>query len=336
MKSFLSRTLSLAAVLTAAVIAVPTAVPAAATATTPTAPTAPAVPTTVSVLAFNIYQLPRVADGDAAGKDRRARAAETVIRSADPGVLVLEEAFSAEAESLRARLADRWPYQTPLVGQYCATSAGWTTVTGNCSTSPLVVSGGVTVFSKYPITQQHQLVYRNSYFPTADYYANKGAALVRVVKDNRPIWIAGTHLQADQSPYSIATAHTTRMAQLGELRALVAKYAPATEPVVIAGDLNIEYWAGQSRVDGQGRSQIRQAEAALSATLAETPIHPYTFDGATNPLAATNSTTTYRDVLDYIGLAVGHATPTLTPVRTLGYSAAPPSDHYPVQTTVGY
>ncbi|GAA2993014.1 hypothetical protein GCM10010483_41830 [Actinokineospora diospyrosa] len=66
----------------------------------------PALATTsvsLSVLAFNIYQLPRVADGDTAAKQRRAGEAEALIRSTDPGVLVLSEAFSAEAESLRAQ-----------------------------------------------------------------------------------------------------------------------------------------------------------------------------------------------------------------------------------------
>jgi len=304
------------------------------------APAQAAPVSTVSVLAFNIYQLPRIADGDTAAKERRAKEAEAVIRAADADVVILSEAFSAEAESLRGRLADRWPAQTPLVGQYCSTSAGWNSVNGNCSNSLVVVNGGVTVLSKYAITAKHQLVYRNSFWPTADYYSNKGAALVRVVKDGRAVWVAGTHLQADQTPLSIATSHDVRMAQLGELRALVDKYAPASEPVIVGGDLNVEYWAGRSRVDSAGRNQVQQASAALGGPIVGGSVQGFTYDGATNPIAAANGGAAYRDVLDYIGTTRGSSsTRPLASVgtgRTLGFGSALPSDHYPVLATVGF
>ncbi|WP_436494237.1 sphingomyelin phosphodiesterase [Actinokineospora sp. HUAS TT18] len=293
---------------------------------------------TVSVLAFNIYQLPRVADGDVAAKERRAKDAEAAIRAADADVVILSEAFSAEAESLRGRLADRWPQQTPLVGQYCSTSPGWTTVNGNCSNSLVVVNGGVTVLSKYPITAKHQLVYRNSFWPTADYYSNKGAALVRVVKDGRAVWVAGTHLQADQSPFSIAKSHEVRMGQLGELRALVDKYAPSGEPVIVGGDLNVEYWAGKSRLDSAGRTQVEQASAALGGPIVGATVQGHTYDGVTNSIARANGGATYRDVLDYIGATASAGRPlaSVGTVRTLGFGQGEPSDHYPVFASVSY
>ncbi|CRK61940.1 Sphingomyelinase C precursor [Alloactinosynnema sp. L-07] len=294
--------------------------------------------TTVSVLAFNIYQLPRVADGDVAAKEKRARDAEAAIRAADADVVILSEAFSAEAESLRGRLADRWPAQTPLVGQHCSTSPGWTTVNGNCSNSVAVVNGGVTVLSKYAVTAKHQLVYRNSFWPTADYYSNKGAALVRVVKNGRAVWVAGTHLQADQSPFSIARSHEVRMGQLGELRVLVDKYAPASEPVIVGGDLNVEYWAGRSRLDGSGRDQVQQAAAAVGGPIVGSPVQAHTYDGVTNSIARANGGAIYRDVLDYIGATASKGRPlaSVGAVRTLGFGQGEPSDHYPVLATVAY
>lgn len=293
----------------------------------------------VKVMAFNIWQLPWIASPNTSDKQARARAAEAVIRANDADVVVLDEAFSAQAEEMRNRLKDVWPHQTPLVGQYCKTSAGWNSVNGNCSNSPIVVNGGVTVLSKAPVTEQHQLVFRNSYSGTADYLSNKGAALARLVVNGKPLWIAGTHMQADEGPETLPKAHEIRMAQLGEIRELVTKYAPTGEPVVIAGDLNIEYWAGQARKDAQGRTQVQQGEAALGGVLRTTGEGAYTFDAATNPNAAKSVPATYRDSLDYVGAvrAGGRPLAAVGPVQLVHYDGGTiPSDHYPVVAKIQY
>ncbi|MFC9255923.1 sphingomyelin phosphodiesterase [Amycolatopsis thailandensis] len=293
----------------------------------------------VKVMAFNIWQLPWIASPNTSDKQARARAAEDVIRANDADVVVLDEAFSAQAEEMRNRLKDVWPYQTPLVGQYCKTSPGWTTVNGNCSNSPVVVNGGVTVLSKAPVTEQHQLVFRNSYSGTADYLSNKGAALARLVVNGKPLWIAGTHMQADEGPETLPKAHDVRMAQLGEIRDLVTKYAPPAEPVVIAGDLNIEYWAGQARKDSLGRTQVQQGEAFLGGVLRTTGEGSYTFDAATNPNAAKSVPATYRDSLDYVGAvrAGGRPLAAVGPVQLVHYDGGTiPSDHYPVVAKIQY
>ncbi|NBH10636.1 sphingomyelin phosphodiesterase [Amycolatopsis sp. SID8362] len=299
-----------------------------------TAAPAQAADASVSVLSFNLWQLPWIANPNTSDKEARAQAAEHVIRGQDTDVVVLEEAFSAQAEDLRDRLADAYPFQTPLVGQYCSTSAGWASVNGNCSTSPFVVNGGVTVLSKYPITEKHQLVYRNSYSGTADYLANKGAALVRISAHGKALWLAGTHLQADEGPETLPKAHEVRMAQLGELRDLTVARVPAGDAVAIAGDLNIEYWAGQGRRDAAGRTQAEQGEAALGGTLGTAGAGEYTFDAATNPAAAKSVPATYRDSLDYVG-SVRRAE--VGPVRLVHYDGGTiPSDHYPVRAEIHY
>ncbi|MGW4831404.1 sphingomyelin phosphodiesterase [Amycolatopsis japonica] len=294
---------------------------------------------TVKVMAFNIWQLPWIASPNTSDKQARARAAEAVIRANDADVVVLDEAFSAQAEEMRNRLKDVWPHQTPLVGQYCSTSPGWTTVNGNCSNSPIVVNGGVTVLSKAPVTEQHQLVFRNSYSGTADYLSNKGAALARLVVAGKPVWIAGTHMQADEGPETLPKAHDVRMAQLAEIRDLVTKHAPAGEPVVIAGDLNIEYWAGQARKDSLGRTQVQQGEAFLDGVLRTTGEGAYTFDASTNPNAAKSVPATYRDSLDYVGAvrAGGRPLAAVGPVQLVHYDGGTiPSDHYPVVAKIQY
>lgn len=288
----------------------------------------------VSVLSFNLWQLPWIANPDTADKQARAQAAESVIRAQDTDVVVLEEAFSDQAEDLRDRLADAYPFQTPLVGQYCSTSPGWTSIAGNCSNSPFVVNGGVTVLSKYPITEKHQLVYRNSYSGTADYLSNKGAALVRIFAHGKALWLAGTHLQADEGPETLPKAHDIRMAQLRELRDLAAAHVPDGDAVAVAGDLNIEYWAGQDRRDAAGRTQPEQGEAALGGTLETAGAGEYTFDAATNPNAAKSVPAGYRDSLDYVG-SLRRAE--VGPVRLVHYDGGTiPSDHYPVRAEIHY
>ncbi|VVJ25252.1 Uncharacterised protein [Amycolatopsis camponoti] len=288
----------------------------------------------VSVLSFNLWQLPWIANPNTSDKEARAQAAERVIRAQDTDVVVLEEAFSAQAEGLRDRLVDAYPFRTPLVGQSCSTSPGWTSVSGTCSNSPIVVNGGVTVLSKYPITEKHQLVYRTSYSGTADYLSNKGAALVRIFAHGKALWLAGTHLQADEAPDTLPKAHQVRMAQLGELRDLVAARVPAGDAVAVAGDLNIEYWAGQDRRDAAGRTQAEQGAAALGGPLRTAGAGEYTFDAVTNPDAAKSVPATYRDSLDYVG-SVRRAE--VGPVRLVHYDGGTiPSDHYPVRAEIHY
>ncbi|TCP43449.1 endonuclease/exonuclease/phosphatase family metal-dependent hydrolase [Tamaricihabitans halophyticus] len=303
------------------------------------APIQAAAAPAVSVLSLNLWQLPGIAGQNPTDKEARAQAAEQVIRANDAEVVVLQEAFSKQAESLRQRLVDVWPYRTPLVGQYCSTEPGWSTVEGDCSKSPFVVNGGVTVLSKRPITESHQLVFRKSYRGTADYYANKGAALARIDVDGRPLWVTGTHLQADEGSETLPKAHEVRMAQLGELSDLVARHVPAADPVVLGADLNVEYWAGQDRKDEQGRTQIQQAEAAINGVLRTSPEGEYTYDALTNSRAAESVDPDYRDSLDYIGALGGSGRPLadVGPVSKVGYdNGAFPSDHYPVRATVTF
>lgn len=289
--------------------------------------------TNVSVMSFNLYQLPFVADTNTSGKAQRAGYAETLIRNENADVVVLQEAFSAQAETMRSSLLDAYPHQTPLLGQSCSASFGWTAVSGNCSNSIFVVNGGVTILSKHPITAKYQHVFNASQMWTADYNSNKGVALVRVDTGNGPLWVAGMHLQADTTPSARAEAHEVRMDQLDEIDTLV-QARTGDDPVVLAGDLNVEYYAGASRLDGAGRNEIQQAQVHSGFTVGNPSAYGYTYDGVTNPLVAAQGYASYRDTLDYIGVRTGGSA-TLGPVSMVTFGAgAVASDHYPVRGTV--
>lgn len=289
--------------------------------------------TNVSVLSFNLYQLPWVADTNTSGKAQRAGYAESAIRSQNADVVVLQEAFSAQAETMRSNLLDAYPHQTPLLGQSCSASFGWTAVSGNCSNSIFVVNGGVTILSKHPITAKYQHVFNASQMWTADYNSNKGVALVRIDTGNGPLWVAGTHLQADTTPSARAEAHNVRMNQLGEIDTLV-RARTGDDPVVLAGDLNVEYYAGASRLDGAGRNEIQQAQVRSGLTVGDPSAYGYTYDGVTNPLVAAQGYASYRDTLDYLGVRTGGSA-TLGPVSMVTFaSGSVASDHYIVRGTV--
>ncbi|WP_031466571.1 sphingomyelin phosphodiesterase [Sciscionella sediminilitoris] len=286
-----------------------------------------------SIMNYNIQQLPRIADPRPAVKDRNARAAEQVIRDEGSDVVVLNEAFSVEAAKLAERLRDVWKYQTPLVGLSCTDDGQWTSMEGNCSRSLIVTSGGVRLLSKYPITEQHQLVYVNSNSKTWDYKANKGAALVRIEKDGGSFWVAATHLQADEN--DLEATRKTRSAQLAELKEFIGKHAE-NEPVTVSGDLNIPYRADLEKKYSD--TEYKEAQRTLGAALDTAKKPPYTYDATINETVRKGYPSTHES-LDYIGGMTGarFAPEKVSGTHILGYpEGSAPSDHQPLVATVRY
>jgi endonuclease/exonuclease/phosphatase family metal-dependent hydrolase len=144
---------------------------------------------------------------------------------------------------------------------------------------------------------------------TTDAFSNKGVLLVSL----NGLWIAATHLQADEN----GRWHDVRLAQLAELRTFVTQHVPSDQPVVIAGDLNVE------------RDDRATAEAAIGGRLEQT--HAATFDGR-NPLTGRRYTA-YAEVLDYVGFLdeTGRRPHPKISTETLAYQRGrEASDHYPV------
>ncbi|AHH95106.1 sphingomyelin phosphodiesterase [Kutzneria albida] len=323
-------------------------------------------PTTVSVLAWNVNLATKITTGAVDNQaDRRQPVVREIIAENDADVVVISEAFHETlVPKLLDELAAKYPYHSDNVGRTCSAGgyrdgSGWDATDGNCSSSPVVVRGGVQVLSKYPIDRAYQLVYRNSHANTWDYLSNKGAALVRITKDGQHFWVAGTHLQADQTSGSwpktgapVAETQQVRYAQLGELRSWVDQKVGADGPVLFDGDLNIEYFAGQ--VGRQpGDSEVDRATAAVHGVLRTAPADSAyrTFDCSVNAWCRHNASyqqypVDYRDDLDYLGYLEGVNRPVpsrFDQVRVVlnpqqGWQPGQldtraPSDHYPVRTT---
>ncbi|MDH6117561.1 endonuclease/exonuclease/phosphatase family metal-dependent hydrolase [Kitasatospora sp. GAS204A] len=316
------------------------------------AATGPAAPagSTLSVFAWNVDLGTSVVDWSQNEKaSTRTPVVESIIRQHSADVVVLDELFNDSSISdINSKLADLYPYRTPVVGGTCS-GGGWNGTSGNCSSSPFVINGGTMILSKYPITAQYQHVFSNSTYGTWDYHSDKGAALVQVDKGGVKTWVAGTHLQADESDTSTDTTQATRLAQLGEIKSWVNGIVGTSAPVLFGGDLNVEYYHGQARGD------YANAQNAVNGVLGSPALDPNqtvtTMDCTVSAWCQYMSgietfPVDYRDDLDYLGYLneAGRPTPVALPNVAIdldpqaGWSAGQldtnsPSDHYPVEAT---
>ncbi|MEU9047214.1 MULTISPECIES: sphingomyelin phosphodiesterase [unclassified Kitasatospora] len=309
----------------------------------------PASPTTLSVFAFNVDLGTAVVDSTQNEQAaRRTPVIEQIVRQHNADVVILDEQFNnSSTADINAKLADLYPYRTPVVGGTC--SGGWTGISGNCSNSWFVINGGTMILSKYPIAAQYAHVFANSTYGTWDYHANKGAALVKVTKNGSAAWVVGTHLQADESDVSTDTTQSTRLGQLSEIRAWVDGIVGSGAPVLIGGDLNVEY------VHGRGRGDYTNAQNAVNGVLGTPATDPgqnlTTMDCSVSAWCQYMSGVEtfpkdYRDDLDYIGYLNAPDRPVPTGMSTVKVDFDPqagwapgqldtnaPSDHYPVEAT---
>lgn len=259
--------------LAAAVALMVTAAPATA------APAAPKIAThNVFMLSRNLYpnwgQLTRADLIDSTG----------VLEGQD--VVVLNEAFdNAASDRLLANLRDTYPHQTPVLGR---SQSGWDGTSGAYRDST-PEDGGVAVLSRWPITTRLQHVYRDAC--GADWFANKGFAYVRIESPTGPLHVVGTHMQAEDSSCTSAPAGY-RARQRAEIKAfLAARNIPASEPVYIAGDLNVV----------KASPEFARMVAELGTQAPEFTGHPFSWDCADNSVCRDQYGPEYAsEHLDYV------------------------------------
>ena len=269
----------------------------------------------MKVLTFNVLQLPLLSYAD--GGVRRAELARALIRRHDPDVVVLNEAFALSPAGYLLRCLRGHRYAaTPQVGTL---GGEWTSTTGRRRALPSVIGGGVHVLSRRGLSERHQLLFSRYHPKTEDALCAKGCALVRL---DGPLWIAATHLQADESPVPVEQTQAVRISQLAEIRSLVDRVVPPGEPVVLAGDLNVEH----------GTDHLVAAAAVGGRLDPDGPLHAPTFDGTRNPLAGKDFRT-YAKVIDYIG-TIGDVPLHITTETIRFAPGEEASDHYPVLASV--
>lgn len=287
----------------------------------------------LSVMTFNVLQLP-VLSLTPAGR-RRSQLALRLITDSAPDVVVLNEAFSLSFGRIITAGLRRLGYLCTGQGCALANQRAWQNGPTKAPLLRRVIGSGVHIFSKFPILQQHQLAYRARHTKTQDSLSAMGAAVVKLQLPAGKLWLAATHLQADQPPVPVAQTHAVRMAQLCELRDFVAATVPPTDAVVLAGDLNIEYFGDPgSKMPGVDHLA---ANAVIGGRIEPAnEIVDFSFDGVTNPVVA-SSDRSYRNTLDYVGYfneSTERAVPRINTEILTFTPGQEASDHQPVLARV--
>ncbi len=308
------------------------AVALAATATlTATAPSATAadVPR-LKVLSYNAFLFSKSLYPNW-GQDHRAKAIPAAGFFRGNDVVVLQEVFdNSSSDALRKNAASLYPHQTPVLGRG---TSGWD-ATGGAYSALTPEDGGVAVLSKWPVVRKEQYVYKDAC--GSDSYSNKGFVYAVLDVRGTRVHVVGTHAQSTDPGCAAGEAAATRARQFKELDAFLdAKRIPASEQVLVAGDLNVD------RHSGEYAAML--ADAGLAAPDARTG-HPYSFDTRDNSIAAERYPDDPREDLDHVLHRTGHARPASWTNEVVKERSAPwtvsswgkeytytnLSDHYPV------
>lgn len=165
---------------------------------------------------------------------------------------------------------------------------GWKYVskplTANAFFSSLkVVTGGVVVVSKHPILVQKNYIF-DDVCEGFDCAACKGGVFVRIQKGDNIVNVVGTHFQAWDTP----TARKIRLSQAADCKKLIdSMQIPPDEPVILAGDLNIDLYTRQL--------EIQRLCSTMNISVCERQAGSYKFtsDPSTNKLMGNDEDSMY-------------------------------------------
>jgi sphingomyelin phosphodiesterase len=211
-------------------------------------------------------------------------------------VVILQEAFDNSASDALARnTSTQYPYQTPVMGR---SKSGWD-ATGGAYSATTPEDGGVTVLSKWPIVRKEQFIYKDAC--GSDWWSNKGFVYAELNVNGTKVHVVGTHAQSTDSGCKAGEAAQMRSRQFKQIDAFLdAKNIPASEEVIVAGDMNVDSHSPEYA------SML--ADAGLTGADIRTG-HPYSFDTQDNSIAADRYPDDPREDLDYVLHRTGHAKP---------------------------
>lgn len=230
------------------------------------------------------------------GQDHRAEAIAEADFFQGQDVVVLEEAFDNSAsDALKKDAADRYPYQTPVVGR---SRSGWDATSGGYSDAA-PEDGGVTLLSRWPVLHKEQHIFADGC--GSDALSNKGFVYAVLDVRGTRVHVVGTHTQATDSACGDGEDVSVRSGQFKEIGAFLdARHIPAGEQVLVAGDLN---------VDRHGAAYPSMlSDAGLVPPDTHTG-HPCSFDTKENSIAADRYPDDPSEDLDHVLHRRGHARP---------------------------
>ncbi|BAJ26720.1 MULTISPECIES: sphingomyelin phosphodiesterase [Kitasatospora] len=259
------------------------------------AETAPAAVAPLDVLSYNTFLMSTSLYPNW-GQAQRAQAIAGADFFQGHDVVVLQEAFdNAASDALAAKASAAYPYRTPVVGR---STSGWDATSGGYS-GATPEDGGVLLLSRWPILRKEQYVFKDAC--GSDRWSNKGFAYAEIDVNGQLTHVVGTHLQSTDPGCASGQAADVRARQLRAVRAFLdAKRIPAGEPVVLAGDLNIDSHGGEY--------PALLANGGLAPATARTG-WANSFDPADNSIAAYRYPGEPKEDLDYVLYRADHARP---------------------------
>ncbi|NUM34917.1 MAG: sphingomyelin phosphodiesterase [Candidatus Brocadiae bacterium] len=167
----------------------------------------------VKILAYNVFLRPGLVGKDDYKSERFAELVEAV-RPYD--IIGLSEVFDDE-------LRDKWKNRLRNTHPYAIDPPE--------SSNIFYQDGGITFFSRYPVSFYKKMIYKAS--TGWDAYSEKGAIFARItLPDGRTIEVVLSHTQADEKNFDV------RKKQFNELQSFIQKYNTSV-PLFIIGDLNV-------------------------------------------------------------------------------------------------
>lgn len=209
---------------------------------------------TFSVLVYNCFLLPYPIDSG-----QKIRAGLIADHLGDHDVLVMCELFDLGLrDQVLEGLRPRYPHVTAVLGHE----------------GRMFNNGGVTIASRWPITSEGRRFFGEMHCTGLDCFAEKGVVRATVERDGGRFHIFGTHAQAGTQ----AAAVRVRRVQFAMIHDMVAHSGiPADEPVVVAGDFNVDSLGHQD--------EYRQMRVILDADAALPAGRCGSYDPDGNPLA---------------------------------------------------
>ena len=242
---------------------------------------------------------------------------------------------------------------------------GWVYSTRSLTSRFKPVSGGIFIVSKYPLSGEVPHIFNNS--SHLDQFVNKGIIYAKChVAPGFSVHLFALHLQAWDTP----ECRNVRIQQLGELDLFIKQQdISKAEPVVVAGDFNIDYYTQRSEIDYIAR-EIGLSIDVVSA-IHQSPF-PFSIDPRNNKLVGNDSGSMYKtdsypegcyadylnnmrcpccpcELLDFVLYSKSHLAPAYAAMEIVPLKTARPfrmnvnvsterkisdlSDHYPVITS---
>ena len=212
-----------------------------------------------------------------------------------PDVVVFNEVFDVDAKQplIEGMKKIGYKYYTNPIGmgpELTPIPSLWNRYVAKIKHAKLS-NGGVMIFSRFPIVETKEHLFKAASFE--DGMANKGVQLVKINKNGKQYYIAGTHLDA-------AGGATIRAQQITEMDKFFNTLKLSKEiPLFVVGDLNM----------GKGTPEQVQAFKKANLQMAEMKGNPFSFDGTKNMIAFNPRYPNARHFIDYIAYKKDHRNP---------------------------